>query len=446
MTHSKRIIAGLTIAAAASLSSSALAAGFQLNEQSVAGMGRSYAGEGIMGDDLSAAWYNPAGMTLLPGTQLQIGGYDVEMDLSYKGESGAQENGRKRSSPLLHQFITHQFNDKLWGGMAIVMPYGLSTSFDPDWEGAERGYDARLLTITLNPSLAWKVSDKLSLGAGFQAQHIDATISMKKNVMGASAYSRLEATDWAYGWNVGAMWSPSEKLRFGFGYRSQMNHSAHGHVDLSVNKDTQAALTAKLKQLSQYSPAQLSAMLNQTGLSMADAMSVMQTGTVALSGGASMKSPANANLTFVYEYSPKMRISGSLRWTDWSSLGTLGVTAGSVPHEQTDVKMNWRDTWFASLGYDLDITPKWTIRGGLAYDRSPIRKAEYRTALVPDANRLWASLGATYRLDEHWQFDLAALHVHAIGNRDIYSNDGKKLGRFDKLNSYLFGAGIIYRF
>ena len=76
MTLSKKIIASLTLAAAAGLSSSAFAAGFQLNEQSITGMGRSYAGEGIIGDDLSAAWYNPAGMTLLPGTQIQVGGYD----------------------------------------------------------------------------------------------------------------------------------------------------------------------------------------------------------------------------------------------------------------------------------------------------------------------------------------------------------------------------------
>lgn len=446
MTLSKKIIASLTLAAAAGLSNSAFAAGFQLNEQSITGMGRSYAGEGIIGDDLSAAWYNPAGMTLLPGTQIQVGGYDVEMDLSYKGESGATENGRKRSSPILHQFITHQFNDQLWGGMAITMPYGMSTSFGTDWEGNERGYDARLLTITLNPSLAWKLSDKVSLGAGFQAQHIDATLSMKKNVLGKNVYSRLEATDWGYGWNVGAMWTPSDNLRMGFGYRSQMNHHARGHVKMSVNGDTQKELGAMAKLMS---PAQLGALLGQTGLSMTDAMGLIQTGSVTLPGGAGMKSPANANLTVTYKYSPTLRLSGSLRWTDWSSLNTLSITAGGIPHEATDVQMNWRDTWFASLGYDLDLSSKWTIRGGIAYDRSPIKNAKDRTALVPDANRLWASLGATYRYDEHWQFDVAALHVHAIGNRDLYSDNGenaKKLGRFDKLNSYLFGAGLVYRF
>lgn len=449
MTLSKKIIASLTLAAAAGLSNSAFAAGFQLNEQSITGMGRSYAGEGIIGDDLSAAWYNPAGMTLLPGTQIQVGGYDVEMDLSYKGENGSTENGRKRSSPILHQFITHQFNDQLWGGMAITMPYGMSTSFGNDWEGAERGYDARLLTVTLNPSLAWKLSDKVSLGAGFQAQHIDATLSMKKQVSigtkSVSANSRLEASDWGYGWNVGAMWSPSDNLRVGFGYRSQMNHHARGHVKMSIDDSTRENLNSLP---ANYKTAILK-VLNQQGISPTSAVSLMNAGSVTLPGGAGMKSPANANLTFTYKYSPTLRLSGALRWTNWASLDTLSITAGSLPHEATDVKMNWRDTWFASLGYDLDLSSKWTIRGGVAYDRSPIKNAKDRTALVPDANRLWASLGATYRYDEHWQFDVAALHVHAIGNRDLYSSNGedaKKLGRFDKLNSYLFGAGLVYRF
>lgn len=446
MTPSKKIIACLTLAAAASLSNSAFAAGFQLNEQSVAGMGRSYAGEGIMGDDLSAAWYNPAGMTLLPGTQIQIGGYDVEMDLSYKGENGSSENGRKRSSPIIYEYITHQFSPDLWGGMAITMPYGMSTSFGSDWEGSGRGYDARLLTITLNPSLAWKVSDKLSLGAGFQAQHIDATVSMTKSVLGkANAYSRLEATDWGYGWNVGAMWTPTENLRIGAAFRSQMNHHARGHVKMSVDENTQAALG----QYASLPEAYIQAMLQGTGLTAADFMSVVSNGSVSLPGGAGMKSPANANLTFVWKYSPTLRLSGALRWTDWSSLDTLQITAGGVPHKDSDVQMNWRDTWFVSLGYDLDITPKWTIRGGVAYDRSPIKNARDRTALVPDANRLWASLGATYRWDEHWQFDMAAMHVHAIGNKDLYASNepgSKKLGKFKDLNSYIFGASVLYRF
>ena len=108
--------------------------------------------------------------------------------------------------------------------------------------------------------------------------------------------------------------------------------------------------------------------------------------------------------------------------------------------------MNWRDTWFASVGYDLDITPQWTIRGGVAFDRSPVRHAVDRTSLVPDANRIWATLGATWKPTKNLQIDLAATHLHGIGNSDLYDDAGKKIGHYDKLNCWMYGAGVVYRF
>ena len=439
--------------ALAVIASECSAAGFQLNEQSISGLGRSYAGEGIIGDDLSAAWYNPAGMTLLPGTQMQVGGVGVEMNLSYKGDSGQTENGRKRTAPIVHQMITHQFTDRLWGGFAVAMPYGLSTSFNDDWEGATRGHGARLLVATFNPSLAYKVNDHFSVGAGWQAQHIDASITMKKSVSGLGVHNKLEATDWGYGWNAGFMWSPSENLRFGFGYRSQMNHKARGHVKMTPDDATKAqvsqlqAAAALGNHQAQAALAMIKGTVDAMGI---DSSSLMANGSVALAGGGNLKSPANANLTVTWKYSPKLRLSGTIRWTDWSSLGKIRINAytanGELPHDATDVRMNWRDTWFASVGYDLDITPQWTIRGGVAFDRSPIKHAIDRNALVPDTNRIWATLGATWRPMKSLQFDVAATHLHGIGSTHFYDHNGKKLGEFDKLDCWMYGLGIVYRF
>ena len=453
MTIRKKIVLTAAAAAVLSLSGPAFAGGFQLNEQSITGLGRAFAGEGIMGDDLSATWYNPAGMTLLSGTQVQLGGVENAMDMSYKGTDGSTENGRKRISPILHQMVTHQFNDKIWGGLAIVMPFGLADSYNQNWEGAERGYDAKLLTININPSVAWKINDKFSVGAGFSAQYIDATVSMKRNLLGQNVYSRLDADDWGYGWNIGGMWSATDNFRMGFGYRSAITHKAHGTVKLTTDAAGQkaivaAAQNAKLNPGSTQAASMIAAM-RQANLSFADVMGIAQSGAMTLNGGAQMDAPANANLTFVWKYSPKMRLSGSIRWTDWSSFDNLIINAGGLPHSQTDVPMKWRDSWFFSLGYDLDITPKWTIRGGVAYDRPPISNPRYRTALIPDANRIWATLGATYRMNEHWQFDIAATHIHGIGERNLYASqdaNSQKIGRFDKLNCYMVGAGVVYRF
>ncbi len=97
MKTSKKLLAGLMFSSLAAISTSAMAAGFQLTEQSVVSMGRSHAGAGIVGDDVSAVWYNPAGMTLLPGTQFQISSTIVDLDIDYKGLDGSRENGRDKA-------------------------------------------------------------------------------------------------------------------------------------------------------------------------------------------------------------------------------------------------------------------------------------------------------------------------------------------------------------
>ena len=106
MTTKNSIFGKLTVAAALCSSaimcaSAASAAGFQLTEQSVAGMGRAHAGAGIVGDDVSAIHFNPAGMTLLHGLQTTVAGTYVSLDIDYKGLDGERENGRDKpaSSP-----------------------------------------------------------------------------------------------------------------------------------------------------------------------------------------------------------------------------------------------------------------------------------------------------------------------------------------------------------
>ena len=133
MKTSKKLLAGLMFSSLAAVSTSAMAAGFQLTEQSVVSMGRSHAGAGIVGDDVSAVWYNPAGMTLLPGTQFQISSTIVDLDIDYKGFDGTTENGRDKPAPIPAFFVSHQFTKNLWAGLAITSPYGMKIRYSSGW-------------------------------------------------------------------------------------------------------------------------------------------------------------------------------------------------------------------------------------------------------------------------------------------------------------------------
>jgi long-chain fatty acid transport protein len=76
----------------------------------------------------------------------------------------------------------------------------------------------------------------------------------------------------------------------------------------------------------------------------------------------------------------------------------------------SDEPEQWRGTWFGSVGARYRPTPDWTIRGGLAFDPTPIRD-QFRTARVPDADRYWLALGLGYGWTPQLRFDAAYAHV-----------------------------------
>lgn len=412
----------IAAAAAAALvsTSSAYAAGFMLSEQSVAGLGRAYAGAGIVGDDLSAVWYNPAGMVLLPGTQVQAGGVYVDLDLSYKGDNGETENGSKYGVPIPNFFFTRQMNDSMWFGLGLTVPYGLATEYSRTWKNINRGMNAEIKVFDLNPNIAWKISDKLSIGAGISLQYADA--QYETGVMGGMGYGRLDVDSFAWGANIGVMWSPTETLRFGLSYRSQVNHHADGDLRVGLAGGDNRSYIGEFSNAS-----------------------------------ASLSAPQTVLLTGTWEATPQLRLSALIRWADWSSFDTLTVEVdpqsasnpvlGALIREPIAVENKWQDTWLFTIGADYVINNAWTVRAGVGYETSPIDDESRRTALIPDSERLWLSIGATWHVTENLQGDFGFTWLHGVGDAPLYDKpDGKRVGEFDTLDAYLFGAQMVYRF
>lgn len=446
----------IAAAAAAALvsTSSVYAAGFMLSEQSVAGLGRAYAGAGIVGDDLSAVWYNPAGMVLLPGTQVQAGGVYVDLDLSYKGDNGETENGSKYGVPIPNFFFTRQMNDSMWFGLGLTVPYGLATEYSRTWGHIDRGMNAEIKVFDLNPNIAWKVSDKLSIGAGISLQYADA--QYETGALGGMGYGRLDVDSFAWGANIGVMWSPTETLRFGLSYRSQVNHHADGDLRVGLTKTGGGVIGG---------------MIGGTPLPI-DSSNRGYLATFA-DASASLSAPQTVLLTGTWEATPKLRLSALIRWADWSSFDTLTVNVNpsslsvNVPGISNnpelmgkiqqvlgnalpiEVENKWQDTWLFTIGADYVINNAWTVRAGVGYETSPIDDDRYRTALIPDSERLWLSIGATWHVTENLQGDFGFTWLHGLGDAPLYSSDGAngaRVGEFDTLDAYLFGAQMVYRF
>ena len=425
------------IAVAAAFASTAHAAGFMLTEQSAGALGRAYAGAGVDGTDLSGVYYNPATMVLHKGTAIQMGFVGIGLNLDYVGEDGTTANGRNKSQAIPHGYIVHQINDKAWFGLAMTVPFGMGTEYDNDWAGNEHGISATILTFDLNPNFAFKLSEKFSVGFGASIQYASADLKIRKNITGelaekspsplpitdASVRSEIDADSIAWGWNVGMMWSPLENLRFGVSYRSKITHDAEG--DLSIDQlnvessipGFDSNLAGQLEDMRMYGD---------------------------MTGAATVTAPAWAMASVAWDVNDLVSLYGTFRWTDWSSFDELkidgdGVTKSTIPNK-------WRDTYLGSLGMDLRLTDWWTLRGGIAYESSPIANPKYRTAIIPDADRWWFAIGSSFKWSDNFQTDISFAHLHGVHERNIYAADGSKEGRFRKLDAYLLGAQLVYKF
>ncbi|MCL2672967.1 MAG: outer membrane protein transport protein, partial [Alphaproteobacteria bacterium] len=216
-------------AAAAIFSGHALAAGFQLSDQSVTGLGRAFAGAGIMGDDLSAIAYNPAGLSLIRQNSIQAGGSYI--DIKSRFRNGTFDGGAiDDTDPTGHATVPHFYavfpvNDQFTAGIGVFVPFGLGTEYDPNWGGRSHAVMSDVMTININPSFSYKLNDQWSFGAGISAQRISGELTSNPGV-----FTTVKGSDWGLGWNAGVMWTPLPQARLGLSYRSQIKHSLTGNL------------------------------------------------------------------------------------------------------------------------------------------------------------------------------------------------------------------------
>lgn len=408
-------IAAAAMMVAGAFATQTYAAGFQLTEQSALGLGRAYAGIGVDGTDVSGLYYNPATMTLHTGTQAQFGFVGVGLNLDYNSKDGGSihdENGRKQPEAVPNLFLSHQINDVTWIGFGFTVPFGLSTEYDDNWEQAYEGTDAKVEVYDFNPTFAWKLSDKFSLGAGVSYQYVKGKLGFNKSAVSngfiSNTHTRLTGDAW--GWNVGAMWTPVENVRIGASYRSAIGHTVNGDLNVTVNSTVDNQVFSKV---------------------------ITTPATV------SMDAPAWAMLSAAWDVNDWLSLYGTMRWADWSSFKALTVEAGKFSSSQPK---NWKDTYLYSVGYDARINSFWTLRGGIAYETSTIDDKYTRTGTIPDADRWWFAIGSSFHWTKDFQTDVGFAHLHGVHERSLYNSKHEEIGKFRKLDAYIIGIQGQYRF
>lgn len=377
----------------------ALGAGFALYDWSARGnaLGGAMTGRA---DDPSALAFNPAGITQIPGSSMMAG-------LTFIMPGGTlTEIGGDSVGMIDHTFIpphfyyTRQLNDRLWFGVGLMTRFGLGTDFPPDWYGRYNSYYANIQSVSLNPNLAWKVNDRLSLSVGVEALWFEYGARRKvppSQQVPMETDFRLLGDDIGYGWNVGLHYKLDEATRIGLHYRSQVRLAITGTTNLPGHEDAWGDLT--LPEMFMF------------GISR--------------------------------QVTPKLNVEVGAVYTGWSSYDSLYIQIKDFPTKP--VEKNWKNVWRYQLGFEYKHSPEWTWRLGYTYDQEPSPDATVDFQ-APMSDRQLFSIGFGYTKNDR-TLDFAYTYLLA-DDRTIAARlgDGIPQTRTSNVDAHIFVISYSVRF
>lgn len=426
---------------AIAFSGAASASGFQLLEQNASGIGNAYAGSAAVAENASTIFYNPAGMTQLQAREASVGGSFVQTSYKFtnNGSSTRQLTGDGNDGGGLgfipNAYLSMAVNKDLYLGLGIGAPFGLKTEYDNPWVGAAQSVMFDIKTVNINPSVAWRANEMVSLGFGLNYQKIDAEYTRAvgvSNIPGvvnvAGATAKLKLSDDAWGWNAGALFTLSPATKIGVSYRSAIKYETKGDVTVTSNGNATANATV-------------------AGLNAAGASS---------NTSASIKLPDTFILSGTHKLNDKVELLGDISWTGWSSIPKVDVmrtSGGLIGATAQTLHTDFRDTWRVAVGANYQLDNAWKLKFGLAYDQTPVKNPEHRLVSLPDNDRTWFSIGAQYKPNKAMTLDVGATYLYVrdstINNDQrsaaVTSNRGLVRGNYDA-SAMIFGAQLSMAF
>jgi long-chain fatty acid transport protein len=216
------------------------AAGFALIEQNASGMGNAYAGAAAVAEDASTIFFNPAGMTYIDGTQAVGALHLIKPNADFRNQGSVAGAGKPLGDEgpnagdlafVPNFYFMTALTPSIKAGIGVNVPFGLKTEYDDEWLGRFQANKSELKTININPSIAFKVNDQLSLGLGFSVMHAEATLTRSVNFGGAGQGDvKVEGDDWGFGFNLGAIYQATDNTRIGVAYRSKVKQKLEGEA------------------------------------------------------------------------------------------------------------------------------------------------------------------------------------------------------------------------
>ena len=374
----------------------AAAAGFMIRQNSAEALATSNAGDGSRATGPDTVFANPAGMTRLQ-TGFEIGAAVVLPSMTFNGSARqatptgsvplAGNNGGDSfpNAVIPDLYGVVRLADNVAAGIAVTVPFGNSSEYDPGWVGRYLGTKTAAVSTDINPAIAWQIDDAWSVGAGFSAQYLklDVTSAIDQAaIFGAGApdaFYRFKAHDWAFGYNLG-MLVDLGGTRIGLTYRSDIDHRIEGTLDF-------------------------------TGAS-------PLLGMVSGPARAGARMPATTGLSVTSEVTPDLTVSADVQFTQWSVFKSVVIESQNPPVVNVE---GYRDSWMVSLGGVYRLDESWSIKSGIAFDETPVT-SKYRAVTLADTDRYLLGMGAQVKLTDDMTMEAAYGHSFAFNHPNMNSS------------------------
>ena len=415
----KKTITAVSVASAFALVAAApevQASAFALAEQGASGLGNAFAGAAAVAEDASTVWWNPAGMSRLPaGKHLLFAGHLIVPSTKFNNRASIPAalqttgtgNGGDAGDPAFVPNVYFAMNlNPTWNfGVGVNVPFGLATEYDNDWIGRFQGITSEVKTLNINPSASYKFSDRASLGFGisYQRAEIDLVSAVNYSAAAGGALGpNLEGRNTtsvdgdAWGFNIGTLFDIGPATRVGIHYRSSLDYETDGTTSFS---NVPAPLAA-------------SPLVSNSNVKL------------------DLETPASLSFSVAHKMSDRLELLADATWTEWSKIDRLPLirTSGPASGATLDtLTFNFDDVWRIAVGANYKWNGPWTLRAGVAFDQSPVPNADVRSVRLPDNDRYWLSLGASYQASRSGRFDVGYTFIK-VKDADI-NNDQRTAGR-----------------
>lgn len=397
---------------------SAQAGGFAVREQSAYGQGSSFAGMAAPGDSISSMFWNPAAITTVTGMTAEgnlTGVFpqselDVDPSRSTLTRLGITANGGNvgETGVVPAAYFAMPVTDQLYFGVSFNAPYGFSTTSEPPWVGMFSHLDAEAKSVNVTPVVGYKFNDMVSVAVGLQVEYFEVSIETAMAPTASPPRQRLEGDSTDVGFVAGLTLTPLDGTTIGIGYRSSVKHSLDG---------------------------------NQTfGVPLRTPLGTIPAGAYPVTADVSL--PETVSIGVRQRITDAFTMMAGMEWTNWSRIQTVPFVGSPT---RSNLALQFDDGWFFSLGGEYKYDPNWTFRTGLGYEIAPTTD-EHRSMRLPDADRVWASIGASYNWTEQLSIDAGYSHLFVEDAPVDETTAGFRYAGTAEGSADIFSIGVRYKF